>query len=592
LARVNLSTLEERTSGSPLGLDQGPLLGPIERVDTNRVEVVITDPMMAARVAVSELVALPVADGFLIGMVESLVRDTDAVLASSAHDPLATRVTMRVMPVGTLHRREDGGGSFRPGTSSHPHIGGDCYLVDGERFSAFMSLLGEDVPFGERLVLGHYVQDDTATAIADGNRLLQRHMAILGNTGAGKSWTVGLLIERAARLSHANMIVLDMHGEYGPLGRETDGMEPVVRPLRIAGPGDLLFVADEVVHLPFWLLRLDELMSLVINPDDQFAADQRLCLTDRIQTLKRSALAEMGRAEAVATATVDSPVPYRLDDLIRWLQNDDVDVIIRHPSGRVDPGPFNGKLGGLIARLEARAADPRYGFIFHPPDRTESEDWLVETSTKLLEAGRGDVGIKVIDFSEVPGPILPMVAGVLARLIYYVQFWMNPDDRTPVCIVCDEAHLYLPELDQPTPVQNVALEAFEAIAKEGRKYGVCMAVVSQRPSDVCRTILSQCNNFMILRLTNDQDQRVIEHLVSATLATITGVLPMLDVGETVLIGDAILLPTRIKLDAPQIKPASVTMPYWSLWSRKPSSLDAIANGVEAMRNQWRGEPET
>jgi uncharacterized protein len=585
-----VSTLQEpKVTSSPLGLDRGPLLGHVERVGTDRIEVGITDPTMVSKVSVSELVALPAGEGFMIGLVDALIR-VDGGAAAPGHDgEPRTNVAMRVMPVGTLHPRGDGGGSFRPGTSAYPAIGGDCHLIDGDRFSAFMSLLGEDVPFGERLVLGHYVQDSTATAIADGNRMLQRHMAILGNTGAGKSWTVGLLLERAARLSHANIVVFDMHGEYGPLGSDEDGHEPVVRALRIAGPGDLLFVAEEVIHLPFWLLQLDELLSLIINEGDPFAADQRLCLTDRIQTLKRSALAEMGRAEAVATATVDSPVPFRLDDLIRWLKADDVEVIIRQPSGRVDPGPYNGKLGGLIARVEARSADPRYGFIFHPPESTEAADWLVETSTKLLEAGRGDVGIKAINFSEVPNQILPMVAGVLARLIYNVQFWMSPEERTPVCVVCDEAHLYLPARENPNAVQRVALEAFEAIAKEGRKYGVCMAVVSQRPSDVSRTILSQCNNFMILRLTNDQDQEVIEHLVSATLSTITGVLPMLDVGETVVIGDAILLPLRIKLDAPILKPASVTMPYWTMWSEKPSSNDAIAAGVEAMRNQWRGE---
>src|SRR5208283_4498367 len=163
-------------------------------------------------------------------------------------------------------------------------------------------------------------------------------------------------------------------------------------------------------------------------------------------------------------------------------------------------------------------------------------------------------------------------------MIYNVQFWMEPSERTPVCIVCDEAHLYLPERKAPTPVQRVALRVFEAIAKEGRKYGVCIAVVTQRPSDVSRTILSQCNNFMILRLTNDQDQEVIRHLVSATLSNLTGVLPMLDVGEAVLIGDAILLPVRIKLDTPELKPASVTMPYWKMWSNKPSNITAIEAG--------------
>jgi hypothetical protein len=570
----------------PLGLDEGAVLGRVHRVSADRVDVGLDDPAMVARVTVSDLVALPAADGFLIGIVESLgtadMRDGPGMMAGPS-------VVMRLMPVGTLHPAEGASGSFRPGASAHPSIGADCHLIEGERFTAFMSLLGEDVAEGERLELGRYVADRSAIAIADGNRLLQRHVAILGNTGAGKSWTIGLLLERAARLSHANMIVLDMHGEYEPLTRPADGHPPVVRGLRIAGPADLLYVSEDVLHVPFWLLELDELLSLVLNESDPFAADQRLCLTDRVQTLKRSSLVEMGRHDAINTATSDSPVPYKLDDLIRWLKADEVEVIIRQPSGRVDPGPFAGKLGGLIARLEARSADPRYGFIFHPPEHTGSYDWLVETSTKLMEAGRGDKGIKVIDFSEVPAPILPMVAGVLARLIYNVQFWMSPEDRTPVCVVCDEAHLYLPAQEHPSAVHRVALEAFEAIAKEGRKYGVCLTVVSQRPSDVSRTILSQCNNFVILRLTNDQDQEVIEHLVSATLSSITGVLPMLDVGECVVIGDAILLPVRIKLDAPRVKPASVTMPYWSLWTQKASSSQGIAAGVEALRNQWRGE---
>ena len=190
------------------------------------------------------------------------------------------------------------------------------------------------------------------------------------------------------------------------------------------------------------------------------------------------------------------------------------------------------------------------------------------------------MGIKAIDFSEVPAAILPLVAGVLSRLVYNVQFWMDPADRTPVCIVCDEAHLYLPERCAPHGrAARRAARSFEAIAKEGRKYGVCIAVVSQRPSDVSRTILSQCNNFMIMRLTNDQDQEVIRHLVSATLSSLTGVLPMLDVGETVLIGDAILLPMRIKLDTPQTETRK----------RDDALLEDVgAQGLQRRRDRGRG----
>jgi DNA helicase HerA-like ATPase len=156
-----------------------------------------------------------------------------------------------------------------------------------------------------------------------------------------------------------------------------------------------------------------------------------------------------------------------------------------------------------------------------------------------------------------------------------------------VCLVCDEAHLYLPVREDIGPAHRAALRAFEAIAKEGRKYGVALMLVSQRPNDVSRAILSQCNNFIIMRVTSDLDRAMIERLMPETLSGVMDVLPALDVGEAVLIGDALVLPTRVKLDPPMIKPASATQPYWSLWSEQPSSPEGIAAGVEALRSQVR-----
>lgn len=575
-----MATAQSDTSQAahePLALQEGPVLGPLTCVDADRLIVELSDPSLAVRVTVSDLVALPADDGFLIGLVESVKRAEGG------------RIEIAAMPVGSFHPSASGSGSFRLGASKHPHLETSCHLIEGSNLSRFMAILGEDVAPEERLNLGRYLADRETSAIADGNRLLQRHMAILGTTGTGKSWTVALLLERAARLSHANIIVLDLHGEYAPLTRQTEDAAAVARGMRVAGPADLLYAADDALHIPFWLLERDELLSMISSDSDPNAGDQRLWLTDRVQTLKRSTLAEQGVREGVSTATVDSPIPYRLEHLLEWAQRDEVEVIVRHPSGRVDPGPFAGKLGGLISRLEARLADPRYAFIFEPPEAATVDDWLLDTAQKLLSAGGGDSGIKVVDLSEVPAPILPMVAGVLARLIYNLQFWMESSMRTPVCIVCDEAHTYLPADRADSAVHRVALEAFETIAKEGRKYGVCLAVVSQRPSDVSRTILSQCNNFVIMRLTNDQDQDVVSRVVPGTVAGVTGLLPLLDIGEAIVFGDALLLPLRIKLDPPSSAPASATLPYWSMWSTQPSSYDAIAAGVGALRHQWRGD---
>jgi uncharacterized protein len=177
--------------------------------------------------------------------------------------------------------------------------------------------------------------------------------------------------------------------------------------------------------------------------------------------------------------------------------------------------------------------------------------------------------------------------------VFELQFWMEPRHRTPVSLVCDEAHLYLPAREDSSPVHEVAVRAFEAIAKEGRKYGVALIVVSQRPTDVSRTILSQCSNFLVMRVTNDYDRTMIERLIPERLSAITGILPGLDVGEAVLIGDALLLPTRIKLDPPMIAPDSATQPYWTMWAHQPSKPAAIAAGGEALRYQFRaaGDPD-
>jgi DNA helicase HerA-like ATPase len=183
-----------------------------------------------------------------------------------------------------------------------------------------------------------------------------------------------------------------------------------------------------------------------------------------------------------------------------------------------------------------------------------------------------------------------VVTGTFARLLYDIQFWMGATQRTPVTLLCDEAHLYLPVRDDADAVQRQALGAFERIAKEGRKYGFSLLVVSQRPSDVSKTILSQCNNFLALRLTNDTDQGVIKRLMPDSLAGLTNVLPLLDTGEALMLGDAVLLPSRIKLDMPQIAPDSATREFWKEWGTISPDAAAVRQAVESLRSQTRSAP--
>jgi hypothetical protein len=460
-------------------------------------------------------------------------------------------------------------------------------VIEEELLVRFMSILGESVPEDERLTLGRFVAEQGAAAIADGNKLFQRHLGVLGSTGAGKSWTVALMLERAARLQHANVIVLDMHGEYGPLTQGDGDSAPIARGLRVAGPGDA--PGDDVMFVPYWLLDRDEMLSLVLDETDPDAASQAMRFTDHVYKLKRGTLFEIGHEEIAGTFTVDSPIPYRLSTLLSWLQSDDTEKIVRQPSGNVEPGPYYDRLTRFIGRLEARVSDGRYAFMFQPPDECLEYDWLEKFAASLLDSGMDRPGVKVIDFSEVPAEALPVVVGVIARLLYDVQFWMDPAQRTPISFICDEAHLYLPVREVSDPVHRVALRAFEEIAKEGRKYGVGLVVVTQRPADVSRTIVAQCNNFIVMRLTNDRDQQMIEQLVPESLSRLTDVLPLLEVGEAVVLGDALLLPTPVRFDAPAVKPASATRAFWNDWASQPANTGAIVEGVESLRRQLRSD---
>lgn len=193
--------------------------------------------------------------------------------------------------------------------------------------------------------------------------------------------------------------------------------------------------------------------------------------------------------------------------------------------------------------------------------------------------------MKVINFSEVPADALPIMLGIVARLIYYLQFWMPKEKRHPVALICDEAHIYLPR-GGGNPTEERAIASFEKVAKEGRKYGVSIVVVSQRPSDVNATILSQCNNVVSLRLTNSADQDVVKRLMPESLSALLEMLPILDIGEALVVGDAVLLPSRIRVTPPTEKPLSATIAFWTEWS-KPDQTPDWPLAAENMRRQRR-----
>jgi DNA helicase HerA-like ATPase len=579
-----------------IDFDKGGLLGRIINVDTSRAVVDVDDHDLLTRVAVGDLVAIKGATSFelLIGLVDRVTREPFEETLLEEEDEKGEvpveegqRDLVRVVLVGT-YRTVDGArrSVLKRGADSFPQIDREAFLVDGENLQALMSLFAVDLAEAERLHLGKFLSDPTADAIADGNKLFQRHAALLGSTGTGKSWTVALILERAAALSHPNLIVFDMHGEYGPLTKDSEQGRAVAEGFHVAGPGDVASAPDDALFLPYWILNQEEMLALLLDRSEQNAPNQASRFRTHVRELKLQTLEAEKKSEVASTFTVDSPVPYSLDELIERLREDDEGTV---PGKNDKPikGPYNGKLTRFIDRLESKRDDRRYAFLLQPPVETLKYEWLAVQSSRLLRSDTGQRGIKVIDFSEVPSDILPVVAGVLARTLYDIQFWMSESARTPLAFVCDEAHLYLPAVDDTDAIERRALESFERIAKEGRKYGVALFVVSQRPSDVSRTILSQCNNFLAMRLTNDRDQAVVRRFVSDSLSGLIDTLPLLDVGEVLILGDAMLLPTRVKLAEPRVKPDSATRDFWTDWGKIEPDGDAIAASVEALRRQVR-----
>jgi DNA helicase HerA-like ATPase len=575
-----------------LQFTEAELLGKVAAVDTSRVSIDVSNSVLLTRIGIGNLIAVrgSTEREYLIAVTERVTRsmrdEFTAELPEEGEDSELVSVPtdlVRGALIGTF-RTVDGDkkNTFKRGADSFPQIDRECYVVDAGNLQRFMGILGADFPENERLKLGMFVADRSAEAIVSGDKFFQRHAAILGSTGSGKSYAVALILERAAKLKFPNIIVFDMHGEYAPLADAKNG--GFAKRLRIAGAGDLENPGDDALFLPYWLLNRDEMLSMILDRSDQNAPNQASRFTLHVRTLKQKTLEAENKLEVIKTFTVDSPVPYSIKDLVTRLDTDNT------TKGQGKTGPVKGewedKLTRFISRLEAKLDDRRYGFMFTPPAKANTYGWLAAQVAQLLGSNGGD-GIKVIDFSEVPSDVLPVVTGTLARLLYDVQFWMDPTKRTPITLLCDEAHLYLPVRDDADAVQRQALGAFERIAKEGRKYGFSLLVVSPRPSDVSKTILSQCNNFLSLRLTNDTDQAVIKRLMPDSLAGLTSILPLLDTGEALMLGDAVLLPSRIRLDKPAITPESATRDFWTEWGKQATDVAAINLAVEALRSQTR-----
>ncbi|GIT84315.1 ATP-binding protein [Acinetobacter seohaensis] len=569
--------------------DDSYTLGNIREVDTRKVTILVNSDKDLRKARVGQLVTVQLSGAtkcWLIGMIDKVIKavvtqpltleitEDDADEIDSFEDSVVNTVKITLMGAARWDA-VDQKYKFSRSLDHVPEIDSTCYVLKDAHLEEFMRVISECGDGQHSLELGSYKLNENARAYVDGNKLFQRHAALLGSTGSGKSWTVASILERSSQLPSSNLVVFDLHGEYKELS--------YAKQLRVPGPDEVNADDDSLLFLPYWLLNSEEIQSLFVDRSEFSAHNQVVVVQDAITEQKKTFLKANGRTDLLQSFTLDSPIPYSLHEVIgklKYLNEEKVEGS-RGPKN----GPFNGEFSRLLVRMASRLNDRRYGFLFNSPDKYNQYDSLSMIAEKLMGFGNQKQSIKVIDFSEVPADILPVIIGLVARIIYQVQFWTDPNSRRPVAFICDEAHLYLPR-KEGNPVERRAVEAFEKIAKEGRKYGVALMIVSQRPSDVSATILSQCNNIISLRLTNADDQATVRKLLPESLESLLEALPIMDVGEAMVVGDSVLLPSRIKIDPPTEKPLSATIDFWSRWQEDVTNAD-FALAVENMRRQNR-----
>lgn len=554
------------------------VFGRVQSVDTATAIVNVTNVVLLSKLQVNHLIAIRAskAGQVLIGMVSKIMRKFSATLDEGDDGDYASCDIVKVILIGTfLDRDGTKRNVFKRTLECVPEIDSDCFLMTDSVLTSFMSVIsGADSGIENPLCIGRYTINDGAKAWLDGNKLFQRHAVIVGSTGSGKSYTVATLIEKIAELKSCNAVLFDIHGEYAPI--KGSG----IKHYRIAGPGDK--PSSDIMFLPYWLLSYEEMLALMLDRSDSNAPNQAMVFSQAVINAKEEQLTVSGHAAMAGQITIDSPVPYKMESVMEMLKGKNSEMKAGS-SGRQVQGDFYGKLSRFIQRLDAKLSDKRLNFMFSDDAALLEYEYMNELCKCVMAPASQNGGIKIIDFSEVPSDILPLIVSLIARVIFSVQQWTNKDALNPIAIFCDEAHLYIPA-NAEVGVESSSLQSFERIAKEGRKYGVGIVVISQRPSEVNRTVLSQSSNYIAMRLTNADDQNVIKRLLPDSIGNFADLLPILDIGEAIVVGDACLLPSRIIIDKPKQEPNSATVKFWTEWCRDVVN-DNIDAAVEALRKQ-------
>ena len=416
--------------------------------------------------------------------------------------------------------------------------------------------------------VGTLATQPTLKAYLDPSNLFGRHFAILGQTGSGKSYTVASLVQRAvAIMPKAHIIILDLHGEYSWKSDNTRRYAFDYSIVRHVDARDL--------EIPYWLMTYAELADLVIERSEREATNQnaffRDCVLEGRLAESTGALPPLG----LPRVTVDTPIHFSLEELLQKVRAKNVERVGNRQ------GPMFGDFDRFLMRIESKLNDVRYDFLLKPKLRTASSS-LASLLRDFVGLGTKKAAVTIIDLSSVPFDVRPTVAAQIGRLAFEFNYW-NPQYREfPILLVCEEAHAYIPRENDSQFAGS--RQSMERIAKEGRKYGVGLTVVSQRPHEVSETVLAQCGTFVCLRITNPDDQAYVRSLVPESEGELVSVLAGLGRGEALVLGEAVPLPTCLQFDKPCPSPNSDDIDFYNKWKTGPDDLD-----VDVIVKRWRSQ---
>jgi len=438
--------------------------------------------------------------------------------------------------------------SFRRGVTRYPVPGARVHPVTTNDLRAVFAASEE-----ANIEIGTVYPTDDIRGALYVDPMLSKHFAVLGSTGTGKSTSVALILHRISQLSpEGHIVMIDPHGEYSAAFK---------------GCGELFNVDN--LQLPYWLMNFDEHCEVMLTTH----GSERQRDADILAKCLLAARTKGKDMSQYGKVTVDSPIPYLLADL---------NTILVNEMGKLERAGDTLPYQRLKTKLDELRADPRYTFMFSGMLVSDSMPSLLAKLFRLPSHGKP---ISIVDVSGVPSEITSVVVSVLARMVFDYAIWSRTEAQRPLLLVCEEAHRYVPK-DETQENGQAVRRILERIAKEGRKYGVSLGLITQRPSDLAEGVLSQCGTIVAMRLNNERDQACVRAAMPEGARGFLDAIPALRNRECIVCGEGVAIPLRVRFDdlEPEKRPASSDPSFARLWRETGDEEGIIQRTVK----RWRG----